>query len=111
MVIKGESNNKKIKIEIIKSGRSIIDKKKNYIYNTFKNINLDDILDKLNKDELNYYVNVKVYKNNILFDKHEDLFYSQSIYELMEVLLIMFTTKEWYEVSKIIHDYLNNIKY
>ncbi len=111
MIIEGKVKNKKIIIEVIISSNDILKKKKKYIYDTFKNINLDNILNKINNNELNAYVDVKVIKNGRIEQRYRDLFKSNSLTELLEILLIMFTNKEWYEVCKIISDYLNNINY
>lgn len=111
MILKGEVNNKKIIIEIIISNKEVLEKKKQYIYDTYKNLNLDSILSQLNKNELNTYIDVKVIYNDRIEQRYQELLKSFSLVELLETLLIMFINKEWYEVCKIISDYLNNINY
>lgn len=103
-------NNKLVIFEILESGYAILNKKQHFLRKTFEDNELSEISDELRRDDLNFYVNIKVVSEDarIIFD-YEELFYSDSKGELLEVLLIVFRDMEEYEVCDMIKTQLDKI--
>lgn len=111
MVIKGTIGKKKIIIEIIASNKELLKHKKKYVYDTYKNHDLHKVLKQIDRNQLNTYVGVKVIVGDRVKNRYEQLLKSNTIPELLEILLLMFQKKEWYEVCQVIINHLDNINY
>lgn len=102
-------NKKVVSLEIIKGDLNILDSKGFLLYSNFSRFERQEIVGKLKRKELNFFLSVKViFHKKVIYD-YEEFFSTDNYKELLEILIVYFENLEQFEVCKSLTSCINKI--
>lgn len=109
MILEREVNEKLVRLEILQEGYNILDSKAFFINSSHSMVDKFIVVEKLKRGYLNTFISLRVIHDRHKVFEQEDLFFSNSLEELIEVLLLKYKNKMQFEICQVLSDYLNNI--
>lgn len=93
-------NNKILLIEFINGGIDILERKTYFIRSRYTCEHLKEVNTKLTNNSLNAYFCIRKLENNRVVFKYEELFYTKSQEELIEILILVFEQMSEFEICE-----------